>query len=199
MTTEVVGQVQAISAKQLSSGLYHSFCMADTWYRTGTKKIEGVEKGYKVKFEFTEDKYGKHVVENTFKFKEGEAPPAAAKKSYGGGAKNNSEFWEKKEIRDIETQKRISFQAATNSATVLVNSALDREYLSKPTGKMADKFAAYTAMVLEETLRLYKLYQEVPENSEGYLAAQTVDTAVDIELDEPEEVENGELSVNEEW
>ncbi len=198
MSEEVVGVVQAISAKQLASGLYHSFVMDEVWYRTGKNKVEGIEKGNRVKFEFDEDKYGKHLIEATFDFKVGEAPEPAAKKSYNAAPKNNTEFWAAKELRDIDTQKRISFQAATNSATALVNSALEQGFLTKPTGNAAKKFPAYTAMVFEETLRLYKLYQEVPENSDTYIRAQELDSGVDVDLEELSP-EMNELPDTEDW
>ena len=101
---QLTGTVQRVSEKQLPSGLYHSFMLDDAWYRTGKIKAKGIEAGYKVQFDFTEDKYGKQVDIKSIKFKAGEAPPATnsgSKKAVG-----RDDFWSNKEVRDIEDHEQ---------------------------------------------------------------------------------------------
>ena len=176
--TQVIGEVAAASSKQLPSGTYYSFCVDDVWYRTG-REDSGVQKGYRVKFDFTEDKYGKHA--ENIQFKAGEAPPA---KSYGGGkkssydpqeAKRREKYWAEKELRDIENQKRISYQAATNTALAIVTAAMEKELVAVPKGKnLGAKFEAFQAMVDEEAERIFRIYDAIPANYEALVASDEV-------------------------
>lgn len=168
---EVVGVVERVNEKVLPSGKYYSFLIDDVWYRTGRDQ-PSFEAGYKVKFTFEEDKYGKQVKVDQVKFKEGEAPPARGRAT-GGKPKTNSEFWENKEARDIDTQMRISFNGAFNSATALVTAAFANDIISLPAKtKAADKLDAFRAMVEEETVYLYRKFQNVPKDSAGYMATE---------------------------
>jgi hypothetical protein len=179
--TQVIGEVAAASSKQLPSGTYYSFCVDDVWYRTG-REDSGVQKGYRVKFDFTEDKYGKHA--ENIQFKAGEAPPADAKKPYGGGkkssydpqeAKRREKYWAEKELRDIENQKRISYQAATNTALAIVTAAMEKELVAVPKGKnLGAKFEAFQAMVDEEAERIFRIYDAIPANYEALVASDEV-------------------------
>jgi hypothetical protein len=176
--TQIIGEVAAASSKQLPSGTYYSFCVDDVWYRTG-REDSGVQKGYRVKFDFTEDKYGKHA--ENIQFKAGEAPPA---KSYGGGkkssydpqeAKRREKYWAEKELRDIENQKRISYQAATNTALAIVTAAMEKELVAVPKGKnLGAKFEAFQAMVDEEAERIFRIYDAIPANYEALVASDEV-------------------------
>lgn len=160
------GTVLAVSSKQLQSGTYYSFNVNDVWYRTGKKRAP-VEKGYKVRFNYTEDKYGKQVDLTSVQFKEGEAPKSTGK-SYNAGGAGKDSYWADKEKRDVDTQKRISYQAAMNTAINVVNGAISNEYLKIPGGKKAT-LEAYFAAIKEQAAELYRDYQNVPENHESLM------------------------------
>ena len=174
---EVTGTVERVASKKLPSGMYYSFLMNDEWYRTGRTKTP-VEAGYKVRFSFTDGQYGKQVDTDSLKFKEGEAPAQSSGKSGGEGGY-------------AETQLRISFQAAFNSASNLVAEAIKNEFITFPkSAKAADKFAAYKNMVMDETINLYSVYQSVPEKSAEWLAqvaAANAPAADDIPFEEADE------------
>lgn len=191
---EVTGQVQAVSSKVLPSGTYHSFCVDDEWYRTGRTPTQ-VQKGYKVRFAFNDTKYGKEVDVDSLKFKEGEAPPANSK-GKGGVGLSKDQYWANKEAKDVDTQQRISFQAATNTAIALVTAAITNGYIAFPkSAKTEAKFDAYKEIIMKEAEDLFKIYQEVPENAERYCASKdsVAETFPEIEEEAPvEEVEEDE-------
>lgn len=174
---EVVGQVQVVSSKVLSSGTYHSFCVDDTWYRTGNTPVQGLEKGYTIKFTFTKDQWGNQVDMASINFKEGEAPPPEAKKAYTKKSGGNSfqeekvlreKYWNDKEVRDIARDKKISYAGALNTAIALVGAALDKELVALPKGKnLSLRFEAYKAMVHQEASELYTAIQATPERVEN--------------------------------
>ena len=199
---EVIGQIAAVSSKQLPSGLYHSFCVDDVWYRTG-RDFTNVAKGYKVKFNFEENQYGMQVDVPSLKFKEGEAPPpqtngakAPYQKKSGYDpteAKRREKYWADKEARDIENQKRISYQAATNTAIQLLNGAIANDCVAVPKGKnLGARFEAFQAMVDEEAERIFRIYQLVPENFDAVMGG-TEEVVQTTSNDFDEEVKGTDL------
>lgn len=159
---EAVGVVTAVSSKVLDSGTYYSFCIDDVWYRTGRDPVP-FEKGYTVKFEFDDGKYGKQVDLDTLKSKEGKAP---AKSNGAAGGLSKNQYWDNKEARDIEKDKSIRMAGALNTAIAMVNGALAVECLTLPKGKVAARFDAYVAMVQEEADHLYAVIAETPSRHE---------------------------------
>ena len=177
--SEKTGMVAAVSHKQLASGTYHSFCVDDTWFRTGKVDVN-VDKGYKVKFNYETDSYGNQVDVASLKFKEGEAPPPQPKKAWGGkkggGASDyakKEKYWQDKELRDIDNQKRISFNAAMNTAINFIQLAITNDCVKVPSAKsMPARFAALQAMVDEQTRRTVLEFQNAPSVVEELLAGQ---------------------------
>ena len=175
---EIIGEIAAVSSKQLASGMYHSFCINDEWYRTG-RDATPVQKGYKVKFTFTEDKYGKQVDVKSLQFKEGEAPPAGEKKPYAkkssydpSEAKRREVYWAEKEQRDIENQKRISYNGAMNTAIAVLNAAIANECVALPKGKnLGARFEALQAMISDEADRIFRVFQLVPTEYDSIMTA----------------------------
>lgn len=167
MTTETkIGVVEQVTSKVLASGKYYSFRVGDEWFRTNKTKPP-VEAGYKVKFTYTTDKYGNHVNMDSITFKPGEEPKEAKKAVPAG--RSQSEYWEQKEIRDIDNQKRISFQAATNTAISMVNGAIEFGFLKLKGGAKAS-VEAYYAAVMDQAENLYRSYQLLPENHDEIMA-----------------------------
>lgn len=159
-----IGVVEQVASKVLSSGKYYSFKIGNDWYRTNKTKPP-FEAGYKVKFEFETNKYGNQVDIDSITFKAGEAPKKEVK-----AGRSQSEYWEQKEIRDIDNQKRISFQAATNTAISMVNAALAGGFLKLKGGAKAN-VEAYNAAVMEQAEELYRIYQNLPANHEDIMSA----------------------------
>lgn len=174
---QVTGTVERVNYKDLASGRYWSFLVADEWYRTNKTKPP-FEAGYKVKFDFEENQYGKQVNMDSVKFKEGEAPP----KSSGGGGRND------------DTQKRISFQAATNSAIAIIDMMFDKGLLELPKSKKADeKVALVTELVMNQAEELFRTYQLVPDNYDALMGGDEDEAEVDV----PAEAQDAED--DEEW
>lgn len=181
---EVIGVIEQVGSREAKNGkMMYSFRIGDDWYRTGFNKVTGTEPGYKVKFNYSEDKYGKHV--DHVEFKPGEAPPAPAKGSYnrgGGGAASKDKYWADKEARDIETQKRISYQAATNTAIQFVNMAIANECITMPKGKsIAARFEALQQIVQAESDRIFRQYQLVPDLYDEIMTSASQEETADDE------------------
>ena len=165
---QTTGTVERTASKQLPSGLYYSFSVDGTWYRTG-KKEAPVEAGYTVRFNYDEDKWGKHVDLDSLKFKKGEAPKTSGKSGGGSGARNSNEYWEAKEQRDISTQKKISYAGVLNTSIQVLNTALDKEFFKIPGGKKAT-LEAYKAALFDVADELYQRVNSAPDRHEEMMA-----------------------------
>jgi hypothetical protein len=206
--SEVIGVVARVTDKVLPSGTYWSFVLDGDpqWYRTGRDKPK-FEAGYKVKFNATEDKYGTHCDLKTVEFREGEAPPAAAPAKAAGGKSDyqlRTAYWDAKELRDIENQKRISYQAATNTAIALVNAALASEAIVLPASKAKGKrFEVLTEIVTTEADRIYAVYAAAPDNHAALVAGTKTAHVTDAEEVEEADEESQDFShttqANDEW
>lgn len=193
---EKIGTVTALSkGRVVGDNTYYGFCIDDVWYNTATTKTQA-ERGYQVKFTYTTNQKGFHDVDlSTFKFKEGEAPPPQ-NKSYGGGKKSSYDpaeskrreaYWAEKEARDVETQKRIGYNAAMNTSITIINAALDREILAPIKGKASDRLVAYQAIIEEETKRVFQLFQTVPDRYDDLMGVEVEEEKVsefDVEVAE---------------
>ena len=206
--SEVIGIVSKISEKVLPSGTYFSFILDgdNQWYRTGRDKPKFMP-GHKVKFQSKTDQYGTHCDLKTVQFKEGEAPPAqapAAAKSTGGKSdfQMRQAYWEDKEQRDIVNQKRISYQAATNTAIQIVNSALACEAITLPAAKTKGKrFEALQEIIANEADRIYAVYALAPDRHDELVVMTTTAKVTDAEEHEPDSAEEPieQPEENEEW
>lgn len=154
-----------------------SFLMDDdNWYGIGRKEpthADGstVADGDITRFEWDSNEKGgrvyRNIVEGSIKVKKGNGPPprknsGGGGKSYGGGgatdAKARAKYWEDKELRDIDTQKRISMAGAYNTALTSVQAKFNNELL-KVTGKSAAaKLEAFEQIVHDEACRLYAIF-----------------------------------------
>lgn len=178
---KVTGTVDRVSSKKLASGVYYSFCVDDEWYRTNRTRPP-FEEGYQVQFVFNEDKYGKQVDMDSIKFKEGEAPPKGSGGKSSGGGISRDQYWSNKEVRDIDTQVRITYQSATNTALAFVTAALDKGVIDLPKSKKAaDRLALFRELVNDETWYFFSKYHTSPA-----LADEVgKDAEEDVEVDEP--------------
>jgi len=144
-----------------------SFLMDDDeWYGLGHAK-QDAQDGDKAKFDWEPNGKYKNVVKGTCKIKKGSG-------GAGGGAKGNSdyklrqEFWDAKEKRDIETQQKISYAGALNTAVHMVTSMIEKDLL-KLGGKKAEAWSAFEAFVNELAETLYVRIQAQPEFHEALM------------------------------
>ena len=166
-----VGTCVAKSSKQLKSGVFYSICVEDSngdeeWFRSG-KKEPPVEKGQMCKFDYNEDKYGKHIDLSTLKTKEG-APTqtAGAKKAHNA----NSDKMSKEEWADKD--KKIGYMAASKTAVPLVVAALEAEFLGIPKSKKpAEKLGLFLEYVREVTDEIYRTTEGIPERYDEIMSA----------------------------
>lgn len=163
----------------------------DNWYGNGFKEPVGVLEGSTVRFSFEMNGKYHNILDGTLQHKKGEvAPVETKKKAYGGKTDyaKKEKYWADKELRDIDNQKRISYQAATNTALATVTAAANLEII-KLSGKKADQFDAFVAMVAEEAENLFRIYNDVPANFEDIMAGGY--------SEEKEEVPEGVVSTEE--
>ena len=189
--SEVIGVVSKVTSKVLPSGTYWSFVLDGDpqWYRTGRDKPK-FEAGYKIKFTPKTDQYGTHCDLKQVQFKEGEAPPAGAPAKAAAGGKSDFQlrtaYWDAKELRDIENQKRISYQAATNTAIQVVNAALACEAIVLPAAKTkGKKMEALQEIISNEADRIYAIYAAVPDMHDALVSGNAPVQVTDD--DEPEQ------------
>jgi len=190
--------------KVFERGGRHSLLMDDDqWYGLGRNAAPGVFDGATVRFSWVQNGKYKNITEGTVQVKEG-APTQT--KSYtqkaSGGASDyakKEKYWLDKEQRDIDTQKRISYQAAMNTSINLVNTMLEGGFMTAPKGKVADKHEAYMAMVYETADELFRVYQTLPENADEILAAGTVDTSIDVKEGMQAQGEEKQEEGNDDW
>jgi hypothetical protein len=72
---------------------------------------------------------------------------------------NKDDYWRNKELADVNRQKQISYQAATNTAVNIVNFAIDKGYI-----KIGAKSSleAYVASVEQMASAIFNNYQTIP-------------------------------------
>lgn len=212
MSTQFTGRIQKAFAK---NGRHTMLMDDDNWYGHGyTPLPSGAVDGAMARFTYTMNGTYRNIDEGSIKIKPGSADAAPkspesrgnssgyrGKKSGGAtDAKARAQYWEDKEARDIDTQKRISFQAAMNTAIAMVNGALANGLLSVGGAKKA-QYDAYVEIVKEEAKVIFRSYQEVPDNMDEYMGAgestPMENLPEDMECDQPPEtVEKAE---EEEW
>lgn len=168
----------------------------DEWYGLGHAKKEGAAEGDTAKFDY--DMNGKYmnVIKGTCKLKKGKGSAGAG----GGGGSSYAQkekYWADKDIRDIETQKKISFAGALNTAVSMANAMIAADLL-KLGGKKADAWNAYEAFVNDLAETLYVRIQSQPEFHDGMMESRpfqaVAEEGTEAPVDEPEaeEEEDGD-------
>jgi hypothetical protein len=144
------GVVARIFEKEFPNGMAYSFTLRGdrAFYRSGNKKPTFSE-GDSIQFEVEmkgANAYAKHIQPWTGGEVEVAVPAA---KVANGGPRTADDFWRRKEVRDVETQKRIELQSCRNSAIAFVAELVKAEAVKLP-AKQADK-----ALVIEELVKHY--------------------------------------------
>lgn len=168
---QVQGNIEWSGGKAFNGKVLYSIKVGGTFYRCGAVNPD-VERDDYVVFEFEEER-GQNIIDmKTFKKKENTEPQVQSKevKSYtnpgdSAPAKRTSKY----EPND-DRQKMISWQAAINSATVIVNGAIEQGLIKISGRTQQVKYDAYRAAIIEEAKSLFKLTQEVPANYEKLIA-----------------------------
>jgi hypothetical protein len=211
----ITGRVEKFNTK---NGRYSVLMDDQNWYGLGyndprkswddpTLPLDGAN----VQFDFTSnDSKGKtyyNVTEGTFRTQMstvGKTPPPAAKKAWGGNKADpaKDEYWKNKEANDANMQKRISFNAATNSAIALVTAGVANGLLPL-TGKGDAKYVAFTEMVATETDFLYRKFMNAADNHDEIMGKTTAtDSAPEAEVEtapEPEPQEETPAADDDGW
>jgi hypothetical protein len=114
-----------------------------------------------------------------------------ASKAWSGEKKSAEEkgYWELREAREVETQKRISYQAAKNTALASVTSMATLGLLKFGTkkGVVVDNFLQ---CVDKLTLRYFAEYQAAPSVS---IKPPQTDSSPDSEPDDVENIRDGDV------
>lgn len=189
MSETYIGVVKKVFNK---NGRWSLLMDDDNWYGLNRSKPEGVEDGHTVKFAWSANGQYRNVEKDTLKINrnvEKQEQKGATAGSSRGGSAAKDQYWADKEARDIEyqknmqeNQKRISMAGAINSATTLVNSALELGYLKLPGGQKAT-MDAYVAAVIQQAEDLYPVIQTAAERHE-----QLMDTEIDADVQTPEDL-----------
>lgn len=170
----ISGVVSKVNARPMqgAKGPYtlYSFALQGQqgWHSLGFD-LHGVSEGQSVSFELRKNARGYDEVDpESIKILEGQvvsngSAAAVAKAPYSpkkvwntksGGKKD--EYWDNRELRDIETQKRIELQSCRNSALQFVDILVKTDALKFPAkqadrvGHLEDLLAHYTQMFLDQ-------------------------------------------------
>jgi hypothetical protein len=177
----------------------HSLLMDDdNWYGLNRHKPAANDGDY-ARFEYEMNGKYRNVVENTLEVKPGTGETKKAKGGGGGvGYKEEAAmrkaYWDAKELRDIDTQKRISYNGALNSAIAIINLAVSNEVV-KIGGKAGDKIDTITAMTRALGEDIFRVFEAVPADYDeiiaggGVPAAGKVPEDVEAPIDEPDPTE----------
>ncbi len=160
------GTVRNILTKDYNNQKLYSFGLEEKdgpLYGLG-RAVPSFKEGDEIEFGFTLNSKGYPTVkpETVIVTKAGANVPKVVK-TWSGGKKSAEEkgYWEAREAREAETQKRISYQAAKNTALAAVTalSTLGLLKLGTKKGVVVDNFLQ---CVDKLTLRYFAEYQNAP-------------------------------------
>ena len=179
MSEQLQGVVKWAGGKDIKGRTYFSFNLVDVddFFRCGTNDPK-VNKGDSISFEYEIDpKWGNQVDTKSVKVSDS-APKQKSAASPSGSGIGRDEYWANKEAADVDRQKIISLQAATNIATNIVVAALQAEVLPLP-AKKAEKFDALLAMVEQVADDLVVRYVNAPEHVDDLVVMHAQQEPVD--------------------
>ena len=138
----------------------------DEWYGLGHDKKEGAAEGDTAKMEYEMNGKYKNVIKGTCFIQKGKG-----KAGSGGGSNyaQKEKYWADKELRDIDTQKKISFSGAMNTATSMATCMIAADLL-KLGGKKADAWNAFEAFINDLAETIYVRIQNAPEFHEELMS-----------------------------
>lgn len=165
---QVTGNVQRITTRQAGRGTATNIQVNGQWYGCGFNGVP-CQEGDVIQFTATQNGQYWNADVRTIQVIGGggggqqhQSPPQQRQqqgpaRAQSGNARASSggsrdAYWEKKEERDVITQKVIQLQASRNSAIAVCSAAISAGILPLPT-KKADAFDAFLAAVDEVTAR----------------------------------------------
>lgn len=187
MTVET-GIVERILTKDFKGTMLYSFSCGEKGPLFGMGSHQPkFKEGDKIEFSYELNKKGYPLVDsNSVKVVEqGAVQPVTRKPpSNGAGAGGREEYWQHREARDEATQKRISYQAAKNTATAIFSKAVELGLVSLGT-KKDEKLDNFLRGINDLTLDTYWEYQDVPTLSRpSKKAVKEVKGNVEIDVEE---------------
>lgn len=160
------GVVEVVHA---NNGGFYGVKIGNDWYSFGKKK-PAFDKGAVVSFEFTTNDRGyKNAVESSLEIGGGGAPAPQTRTAKATGT-GREDYWANKEVRDIEVQKKIQFQASRNAAIAAFAALQGAGVVNL--GKTANKQQDIALALIDE---LTQRFQEGTDN----LGVEVEDTAAD--------------------
>ena len=155
-----MGSYSGVIKKAFMKDGRQSFLMDDdNWYGLGHNHKDAQD-GDQAMFDWESNGKYKNVVKGSCKIKKGTGSAgggSAGKSDYA----NKNKYWEDKEARDIDTQKKISYAGALNTATAMATSMIAADLL-KLGGKKADSWTAFEAFVNDLAETIYVRIQMSP-------------------------------------
>lgn len=185
--TEAQGQVVWVGTNKVGKNTFHSFKLDDgEFYRTGVKEV--VKKGDTISFTFdavVNGKYTNNEVKTESVVFLNEPTTVDANKAASGykgksKATGKDDYWEKRAENDKETQRRISYQAATNTAVAIMNTLLAQEAVSLGSAK-AKKVDTYMAELNKVVDIVFEKYQTIGATEEAEQQEESDNNAADID------------------
>ncbi len=168
-----MGSYSGVIKKVYEKAGRQSFLMDDdTWYGLAFDKKDAQD-GDQAKFDWESNGKYKNVIKGSCKIKKGTGAAAAAAKGKSDYAERQA-YWADKELRDIDTQKKISFAGALNTATAMATCMIAADFL-KLGGKKADAWNAFEAFVNDLAETLYVRIQNAPEYHDELMEGDTGD------------------------
>lgn len=164
MTTQEAGVVQRVLTKDFRGKMLYSFSLGEDKPLFGLGGVKpNFNEGDEISFEYILNNKGYPVVDgkSVKVVDRSNGTPQAAPAQARSPATSREEYWLNKEARDIETQKRISFQAARNSSIETFSKAVELGLVSLGQ-KKDEKFDNFLRGINKLTLQTYWEYQDSP-------------------------------------
>lgn len=184
MSNVIKTVIQRVTSRNFGNKQFFSFLGQDkVWYSNGTHRPPEV--GTYVQFEASQNAKGfmdvRDLVVLSNEAQTVAAPEVAktvtkyASRKPSGQASDQKEYWANREVRDIETQKRIELQSCRNSALELVKLMVQAESIKMP--KAADR-EEFIRLLVDKYTRLF-LEQNENKGPEEVKAEEPVISSLD--------------------
>lgn len=177
----------------------YSFKLDDgEWYRTGFDKPD-MSEGDQVRFEYSDGQYGKEVDFSTLQVKKNPNGGSGTTGRGGSGTKGGGEnwearqaYWDNKDLRDIEMQKRIGYAGCLNSAIALMGNLLQADAFPVSKSKMSSKegVAATQAVLVKIADEFWDLINNRPDQLGEQEVVEEVSGKDDLEQTAAEKVDD---------
>jgi hypothetical protein len=191
------GKVTYVGSKVFKGRTYWSFkidSMPDDFFRTGLVE-PNFAKGKVISFNYEVTQYGNEVDVASIVHVDTDSPPTAhvspvAGKPDARADKSNpkDKYWEDKAKDDLDRQKIISYQAATNTAVAIIQIAISQDALPVAGKTKADKWESIRSLVAGVADDLVVTYMNAPAHVDSLVQEHkefmTLEPSIVIDSDE---------------